>query len=187
MADPPRSQPFDGGGELRFGQGRGIRVAGEGQAEEKGVAAGAALKRGNAGVPGDVVVGHKGAAGAIECDEAVIADLARGIGHQGNGLVERDDAVVKDHAEPLIEAMACGTPVLTSAATATQEVAGPHALLVDPLSEASIAQGILTLCSDRLLLDRFAAEGPAYAARFSWEDAARAYERIFAEVARERP
>ena len=85
---------------------------------------------------------------------------------------------------PIIEAMACGTPVLTSAATATGEVAGRHALLVDPTSEASIGQGILTLCSNPSLRERLAAEGLAHAARFSWDDAARAYERIFAEVGR---
>jgi glycosyltransferase involved in cell wall biosynthesis len=86
---------------------------------------------------------------------------------------------------PIIEAMACGTPVLTSAATATQEVAGDHALLVDPASEASIGQGILTLCTDPSLRERLAGEGIAHASRFSWDDAARAYERIFAAVAGE--
>ena len=43
---------------------------------------------------------------------------------------------------PVLEAMACGTPVVTSAATAMEEVAGGAAVLVDPLDVASIADGI---------------------------------------------
>jgi glycosyltransferase involved in cell wall biosynthesis len=43
---------------------------------------------------------------------------------------------------PVIEAMACGTPVVTSAGGATEEVAGGAAVLVDPLDVAAIAAGI---------------------------------------------
>ena len=43
---------------------------------------------------------------------------------------------------PVLEAMACGTPVVTSAGGATEEVAGGAAVLVDPLDPASIAAGI---------------------------------------------
>ena len=48
---------------------------------------------------------------------------------------------------PIIEAMACGAPVLTADATATVEVAGGCALLVDPSSEESIARGIVRLAT----------------------------------------
>jgi len=43
---------------------------------------------------------------------------------------------------PVLEAMACGTPVVTSAATAMEEVADDAAVLVDPLDVSSIVQGI---------------------------------------------
>ena len=43
---------------------------------------------------------------------------------------------------PVLEAMACGTPVVTSVATAMEEVAGGAAILVDPLDVAAIADGI---------------------------------------------
>jgi glycosyltransferase involved in cell wall biosynthesis len=87
---------------------------------------------------------------------------------------------------PIIEAMACATPVLTSAATATQEVAGDKALLVDPKSVDDIARGIVTMSRDADLRARLAAEGPAHAAKFTWEDASRRYIRLFEEVERER-
>jgi len=86
---------------------------------------------------------------------------------------------------PIIEAMACATPVLTSAATATQEVAGDKALLVDPRSVDDIARGIVTLSRDVDLRARLAAEGPRHAAKFAWEDVAQRYIKLFAEVERE--
>ena len=86
---------------------------------------------------------------------------------------------------PIIESMACGTPVLTSDATATKEVAGSCACLVDPTSVASIASGIAALCGDADLRQRLAHEGLVHAQQFSWDHAAAAYQRIFAEVAAE--
>ena len=50
---------------------------------------------------------------------------------------------------PILEAMACGCPVLTSDFAAMPEVAGDAAVLVDPLSEDSIANGIVALTHER--------------------------------------
>jgi glycosyltransferase involved in cell wall biosynthesis len=64
---------------------------------------------------------------------------------------------------PVLEAMACGTPVVTSRGGATEEVADGHATLVDPLDVDSIAAGI-------------AAARPAgleHARRFTWDETAR--------------
>ncbi len=83
---------------------------------------------------------------------------------------------------PIIEAMACATPVLTSAATATQEVAAGKALLVDPTSTADIARGIVELAQNAELRHRLAAAGPAHAAKFAWDDVARRYLDLFAEL-----
>jgi glycosyltransferase involved in cell wall biosynthesis len=52
---------------------------------------------------------------------------------------------------PVVEAMACGVPVLTSRGTALQEVAGDAALLVDPRDTASIAEGLAQLLADPAL------------------------------------
>lgn len=80
---------------------------------------------------------------------------------------------------PIIEAMACGVPVLTSAATATLEVAGGAALLVDPESVADIARGVETMARDAQLRARLAALGTERAKAFTWDDAARRYRELF--------
>ena len=83
---------------------------------------------------------------------------------------------------PIIEAMACGAPVLTSAATATQEVAGDAALLVDPASVAQIAAGMKALAGDSWLRTRLSAAGEERARLYSWDDAAARYRRLFASL-----
>jgi len=60
---------------------------------------------------------------------------------------------------PVIEAMACGTPVLTSNVSALPEVAGDAAILVDPYSVKSIANGILAILSDEKLRYRLIEKG----------------------------
>ena len=80
---------------------------------------------------------------------------------------------------PILEAMACATPVLTSDATATREVAADKALLIDPSDEASIAGGIVALANDASLRARLAQIGPAHAAKFTWDDIATRYRKLF--------
>jgi glycosyltransferase involved in cell wall biosynthesis len=74
---------------------------------------------------------------------------------------------------PVLEAMACGTPALTSNVSALPETAGDAALLVDPKDHQSIAEGIERILTDRRLRRRLAAAGIARAARFHWEETAR--------------
>jgi glycosyltransferase involved in cell wall biosynthesis len=69
---------------------------------------------------------------------------------------------------PVLEAMAHGTPVLTSERSSLPEVAGEAALLVDPTDQAAIAAGLLRLVGDQALRARLAAAGPRRAARFTW-------------------
>ncbi len=69
---------------------------------------------------------------------------------------------------PVIEAMAAGVPVLTSEIGATQEVAHGAALLVDPTSISSIAEGLSRLLLDPVLREQLSAAGPVRAAEFSW-------------------
>jgi alpha-1,3-rhamnosyl/mannosyltransferase len=70
---------------------------------------------------------------------------------------------------PILEAMACGVPVLTSARPATTEIAGGHAVLVDPESIGSIADGMERLSSIEAVVLRRAS---AYARSFTWRRAA---------------
>ena len=66
---------------------------------------------------------------------------------------------------PVLEAMRCGCPVVTSAGSAMEEVAGSAAELVDPDDEESIAAGIERALARR---DELRAAGLERAARFSW-------------------
>jgi glycosyltransferase involved in cell wall biosynthesis len=74
---------------------------------------------------------------------------------------------------PVVEALAAGTPVLTSTVSSLPEVAGDAALLVDPADVEAIAEAMGTLLQDDALRRRLTEAGPAQAARFTWEDAAR--------------
>jgi glycosyltransferase involved in cell wall biosynthesis len=74
---------------------------------------------------------------------------------------------------PVVEALAAGTPVLTSNVSSLPEVAGDAALLVDPADVEAIADGMGSLLHDEGLRGRLSEAGPARAARFTWEDTAR--------------
>jgi glycosyltransferase involved in cell wall biosynthesis len=87
---------------------------------------------------------------------------------------------------PVIEAMACGTPVLTSSTSALQEIAGGHALLVDPMDAGAIATGIVTLATNPVRRAELAKLGLARAADFSWNKAADATLGVYAVVLRTR-
>jgi alpha-1,3-rhamnosyl/mannosyltransferase len=87
---------------------------------------------------------------------------------------------------PVIEAMASGTPVLTSSTSALQEIAGGYALLVDPMDAGAIATGIVTLATDPVKRAELAKMGLARAADFSWNKAAEATLSVYAAVLRTR-
>jgi glycosyltransferase involved in cell wall biosynthesis len=70
---------------------------------------------------------------------------------------------------PIIEAMACGTPVVTSNVTAMPETAGDAALLVDPRSVEQIGHAMKQIVGDSSLRRRIRESGIARAAQFSWK------------------
>jgi alpha-1,3-rhamnosyl/mannosyltransferase len=74
---------------------------------------------------------------------------------------------------PIVEAMASGTPVITSSIGCMKEVAEGAALLVDPLDTDAIAAGMSRLLEDDREAARLRAEGLARAARYTWEACAR--------------
>jgi glycosyltransferase involved in cell wall biosynthesis len=81
---------------------------------------------------------------------------------------------------PVLEALACGAPVVTSAGTAMEEVAEGTAVLVDPLDPDSIVAGIREAIGRR---DELAVLGPEHARRFSWRASAEATAAVYREVA----
>ncbi|MDI3339562.1 MAG: glycosyltransferase family 1 protein [Sphaerobacter sp.] len=74
---------------------------------------------------------------------------------------------------PVLEAMACGTPVITSDTSSLPEVAGDAALLVDPRDVDALAAGIERIMGDAPLRATLRARGLARARAFSWERTAR--------------
>jgi glycosyltransferase involved in cell wall biosynthesis len=73
---------------------------------------------------------------------------------------------------PVIEAMACGTPVVTSNGTSLPEVVADSAVLVDPEDVDSIAAGIQQMLSNPGLRERLRRSGLERAKCFTWERAA---------------
>jgi glycosyltransferase involved in cell wall biosynthesis len=74
---------------------------------------------------------------------------------------------------PIIEAMACGCPVVTANTGACPEVAGYAAKLVDPKDVNDIADGVISILTNNILRKKMIERGLIEAKRFSWDKAAR--------------
>lgn len=83
---------------------------------------------------------------------------------------------------PMIEAMACGTPVIVSNTSAMPEVAGDGALQVDPFHPDTIADALLQLEHDASFRAGLIAYGLKQATRYSWRSTAEAWVQIYREV-----
>jgi glycosyltransferase involved in cell wall biosynthesis len=84
---------------------------------------------------------------------------------------------------PVLEAMACGTPVVASREGAIPEVAGDAGLLVPADDDAAIAHAVGCVLDDTALRDRLRRAGPARAALFSWRETGRLTLEAYREVA----
>jgi len=74
---------------------------------------------------------------------------------------------------PVVEAMACGTPVITANSSSLNEIASQAAVTVDPHSTETLTDALLRVSSDGDLRADLSARGLARAAEFSWTRAAR--------------
>jgi glycosyltransferase involved in cell wall biosynthesis len=74
---------------------------------------------------------------------------------------------------PVLEAMACGTPVVTADVASLPEVAGEAALLVDPLDTSGLANALHRALTDETVRRRLRQAGLERAKVFSWERCAR--------------
>ena len=84
---------------------------------------------------------------------------------------------------PVLEAMAQGTPVVTSSGTATEEVAGDTGLLVDPTDTAAIAAALELLVDDPEVAARLGRAGPRRAEQFTWARSAELVTAAYREAA----
>jgi glycosyltransferase involved in cell wall biosynthesis len=87
---------------------------------------------------------------------------------------------------PVVEAMACGAPVITSRTSSLGEVAGEAARLVDPSDEADLADALHAVASDASLRRELSGRGVARAAAFSWERTGRETLAVYEEVVHEK-
>ena len=83
---------------------------------------------------------------------------------------------------PILEAMACGTPVACGRTDALAEVAEEAAVLFDPSDPSAIAEGLTGLLSDPEKLQSFKQAGLAHAGAFSWEKTAQKTMEIYRTV-----
>ena len=83
---------------------------------------------------------------------------------------------------PILEAMACGTPVITSTTSAMPEIAGPEGILVNPFEPEEIASALLHLEENAEFYQSQTAYGLERVRRFSWENTAREILNIYKEI-----
>jgi glycosyltransferase involved in cell wall biosynthesis len=83
---------------------------------------------------------------------------------------------------PVLEAMACGVPVVTSSTSSLPEVAGDAALLVDPYNVDEVADAMRRVLQDGDLAHDLRRRGLARAAQFSWEKTARETIAVYEKV-----
>lgn len=83
---------------------------------------------------------------------------------------------------PILEAQACGCPVITSDRTSCPEVAGEGAVIVNPDSVEELSQGILKIVSDRNFRKELINRGFENIKRFSWKKAAREHIELFNSI-----
>jgi glycosyltransferase involved in cell wall biosynthesis len=84
---------------------------------------------------------------------------------------------------PPLEAMASGTPVVTSNLSSLPEVAGNAAVLVDPYDTSAIADGIYRVLTEEGLRTDLRRRGLVRAHQFSWESSVRRVREIYGQVA----
>ena len=82
---------------------------------------------------------------------------------------------------PIVEALACGTPVVAADTSSLPEAGGAAARYFDPADPADLAAKLVEVLGDNDLRDRLRADGPIQATRFSWaragQETAAVYER----------
>jgi glycosyltransferase involved in cell wall biosynthesis len=85
---------------------------------------------------------------------------------------------------PVLEAMACGTPVVCANNSSLPEIAGDAALMVEATDMEALADAMRRLVVDSLLREKLIRRGYEQARKFRWEEAARRLLGVYSEIAR---
>ncbi len=83
---------------------------------------------------------------------------------------------------PMLEAMACGTPVITSNTSSMPEVAGNAALFIDPFKPEQITENMFRLLSDQALRTGLIASGLEQAKKFTWKNMTLGVIQVYNEI-----
>ena len=83
---------------------------------------------------------------------------------------------------PVLEAQACGTPVLTSNVSSLPEAAGGAALTVDPYDVEALVEGLNRLLADGQLRQELRERGLVHARQFSWPSSAQETARVYRQA-----
>jgi glycosyltransferase involved in cell wall biosynthesis len=138
--------------------------------------------------------GHPGYARAVR-ERMETLDLGRAVRFEGYAgprqlreLYARAACVVlpslhEGFGLPVLEAMACGTPVITSSSSSLPEVAGDAALQVDPHDAIELSDAMHRLLDDPALRQELRERGLRWVGRFSWQRTAEQMSRLLDEVA----
>ena len=141
---------------------------------------------------GLVVVGSKGA--SLVFRDAGITEIPEGVHFTGYARQEHLPALYsgalglvypslyEGFGLPPLEAMACGTPVITSNTTSLPEITAGAALLVNPLDEDAIAAAILRLVRDEELRASLRSRSLAHSANLSWNQSALRTRNVLEEI-----
>jgi glycosyltransferase involved in cell wall biosynthesis len=152
------------------------------------------LKKENQQIPPLILVGRKG--WMYETIFSKIQELNLEDSVWSTGYAENDDvpillsgamaflfpSIYEGFGMPPLEAMACGTPVLTSNVSSLPEVAGECAVLVDPFSVESIRDGMKRLVEDSALRKELSQKGLKRAEQFTWSRTAGIISKVFREL-----
>lgn len=83
---------------------------------------------------------------------------------------------------PILEAMACGCPVVAANAGSLPEISGEAALLVDPRDTSSMARAINEVISKRVVRERMVEKGLVWSKKFSWRKTALAVYQVYDRI-----
>jgi glycosyltransferase involved in cell wall biosynthesis len=129
-------------------------------------------------------IARLGLNGAVQHLTEVPTRLMASLYHGAEALVY--PSLIEGFGLPVLEAMMCETPVITSDRSSLPEAAGDAALLVDPEHVEALAAALVRLASDPHLRSDLIARGREQCRRFSWERVAAETLAVYRQVAGER-